>query len=59
TDDVQNILAYTFNNTLKAEDCKGWGEVNDLHYLFHAGQPWTREQAHAFLSAAWDYLEFG
>lgn len=56
--DVRAVLAHTFNNTLQFERCKEWGEVNELQYLFRAGKkPWTLEQAHGFLSAAWDYLE--
>jgi hypothetical protein len=35
-----------------------WLEVNDVKYLFHSTQPWTKEQAHAFVSAAWDYVGF-
>jgi len=58
TADVRSVLMHTFNATLKDEDCKEWGEVNELKYLFRSSQPWTREKAHAFLSAAWDYLEF-
>jgi hypothetical protein len=58
TADVREVLAHTFNNTLTDEDCKEWGEENDLKYLFRAAQPWTRQQAHSFLSAAWDYIGF-
>ncbi len=58
TGDVRAVLAHTFNNTIEEKDCKSWGEVNELHYLFRDSQPWTREQAHNFLAAAWDYLEF-
>jgi hypothetical protein len=58
-DDVRSVLAHTFNNTIKQEDCNEWGEVNELKYLFRdAYQPWTRDQAHNFLSAAWDYVGF-
>lgn len=56
--DVRYVLMHTFNNTLEDERCKGWREVNELKYLFRGGQPWTREQAHDFLSAAWDYIGF-
>jgi len=56
--DVREVLAHTFNNTLTDEDCKEWGEENELKYLFRAAQPWTRQQAHDFLSAAWDYVGF-
>jgi hypothetical protein len=58
THDVRAVLASTFNATISADDCSEWGEVNELKYLFRGSQPWTREQAHAFLSAAWDYIGF-
>jgi hypothetical protein len=58
TGDVRASLAHLFNNTIKFDDCSEWGEVNELKYLFRTVQPWTFEQAHAFISAAWDYLEF-
>jgi hypothetical protein len=58
TADVRAILAHLFNNTMKDELCSEWGEVSELLYLFKGGKPWTREQAHAFISAAWDYIGF-
>ncbi|MBU3966172.1 MAG: nucleotidyltransferase [Euryarchaeota archaeon] len=58
TADVRSVLANTFNKTLDETQCKEWGEVNELKYLFRSGQPWSREQAHSFLSAAWDYIGF-
>jgi hypothetical protein len=50
------VLAYLFDNTLNIKDCKEWGEINELIYLFHAGQPWTFQQAHNFINAAWEYI---
>jgi hypothetical protein len=58
TSNVRSALVHTFNNTLDDERCKEWGEVNELKYLFRSSQPWTRQQAHAFLSAAWDYIGY-
>jgi hypothetical protein len=55
---VRAVLMHVFNNTLKQELCSEWGEVNELKYLFRTAQPWTREQAHAFVSAVWDYIGF-
>jgi len=57
-DIMRDVLAHTFNNTLAQEKCDEWGEVNELKYLFKGGQPWTREQSHKFLSAAWDYIGY-
>ena len=56
--DVRWALAHLFNNTRNANSCKEWAEINGYKYLFHSSQPWTWEQAHAFTSAAWDYLGF-
>jgi hypothetical protein len=58
TADVRWALAHLFNNTREFKDCKEWGEVNELKYLFRAAQPWTMQQAHDFVSAAWDYIGF-
>jgi hypothetical protein len=55
-EEVRCVLAHLFNQTMQDATCTEWGEVNELKYLFRSGQPWTRQQAHAFLSAAWDYL---
>lgn len=58
TTDVREVLANLFNDTIKFETCSEWGEINELKYLFRTGQPWTLTQAHAFISAAWDYWGF-
>jgi hypothetical protein len=58
TSDVRDVLASLFNATIKLETCEEWGEINELKYLFKGGQPWTLAQAHAFISAAWDYWGF-
>lgn len=58
TADVRNVLAHTFNDTRSDVTCNIWGEVNEVKYLFRPSQPWSRTQAHNFLSAAWDYIGF-
>lgn len=55
---MRACLAHLFNNTLSDEKCTEWGEVSELKYLFRGTQKWTREQAHSFISSAWDYVEF-
>ncbi len=55
-DDVRYVLAHTFNETQDDKKCDEWGEVNELKYLFRPQQPWTRQQAHDFISAAWNYI---
>jgi hypothetical protein len=56
--DVREVIASVFNATKTQEPCHEWGEVNELTYLFRGGQPWTREQANAFLLEAWRYVGF-
>lgn len=58
SDGVRYVLAYCYNHTLESAKCKDWGEVNELKYLFRASQPWTRQKAHDFLAAAWEYIGF-
>lgn len=55
---VRHVLADVWNKTRTDEDCKEWGEVNELKYLFRPMQPWTREQANKFLDAAWSYIGY-
>lgn len=57
-DDVRSVLVNCFNSTLTREASKNHCEVNDIKYLFHSSQPWTREQAHIFFDAAWNYIGF-
>lgn len=55
---IRSILGYIYNNTRPADDCASWVEVNDIKYLFHGSQPWTKTQAHDFISDAWNYLGY-
>ena len=55
---VREVLAELLTNTKTFEKCSEWGEVNELKYLFRESQPWTRENAHQFLSDAWDYIGY-
>lgn len=54
---VRDVLAHTFNGTIDDARCIEWVEVNERKYIFKAS-PGVRDQAHKFLSAAWDYLGF-
>ena len=55
-EDVRASIIHLYNETKEAEKCNKWGEINELFYLFHSSQPWTREQANAFTAALWSYL---
>ena len=58
TEDVRYCIAWLWNNTRTDEQCKEWGEINELKYLFHPVQPWTRDQVNEFLDRAWKYVGF-
>lgn len=36
-----------------------WHEVNDIKFLFHSSQAWTRADGRDFANAAWKYLGYG
>ncbi len=55
---VRHVIGYTFNQTLRDDECSEWCEVNQLKWLFRGVQPWNRQQANAFLGAAWAYVGF-
>lgn len=55
-DRVQSVLRFLWQNTKDATLCEKWCEVDAIKYLFHMLQPWTRDQAHAFINAAWDHV---
>jgi len=60
-DEVRACLAFLYNNTRPYNDClqtdcKDWVEVNAIKYLFHSSQKWTRQQAHNFIDATWNYI---
>lgn len=56
---VASALTHLFNGTLEGGGAEEWVEVNGLKWLFRSTQPWSKTQAHTFLSRAWDYLGFG
>lgn len=55
-DRVQSVLRFLWQNTREPSLCAEWCEVDAIKYLFHSSQPWTRDQAHAFVNAAWDFV---
>ena len=54
--DVQKALAYLWSNTKSDDLCIEWGEVSELKYLFKGSPSSKREQAYAFIDAAWSYI---
>lgn len=54
---VRQVLFHIWDDTVKDDYAKRWLEVNDIKYLFHKHQKWTRDEARAFANAAWQYVE--
>lgn len=55
-EDVQAALLHLWSKTKSLEQCNDWGEVSELKYLFRGSPESKREQAHAFIDAAWSYI---
>lgn len=58
TDILRNLIVDVYGSTKDDSECKEWGEVNELKYLFRNFQPWTRQDANSFLLAAWVYIGY-
>lgn len=58
SDDLRGALIHLYNQTKTDDACREWGEVNELKYLFGPHQKWTRQQAHDFILAAWNYVGY-
>jgi len=56
--DMHEVLAHLFNNIRSDEPCSKWTEVNEIKFLFHWTQPWSRQQGFNFVSAAWHFVGF-
>ena len=57
TERLKHSIIFLYNSTKDDKDCKLWGEVSELLYLFHTGRKWSREDVNSFLVQAWNYLE--
>lgn len=58
TERLKQSIIFLYNNTKEDKDCKEWGEVSELLYLFHTGRKWSSKDVNSFLLQAWKYLEF-
>lgn len=57
---MEGALTHIYNALEGPEPETGrWMEVNDIKYLFHPQQPWTRSDGRAFASCGWGYLGLG
>lgn len=54
-DDVRDALYFLLGNLAADQTCSSWTEVNEVKFLFHSAQPWTRDKASNFVWAAIQY----
>jgi hypothetical protein len=57
-DDMKNVLAHIYLNTMTASLSAKWLEESELKYLFGSHQSWTQAQVAAFALAAWHHVGF-
>lgn len=55
---LKESIVYIYGKTKSDEDCKEWGEVSELFYLFHSGRKWSRKDVNDYMTLLWEYLEF-
>ena len=58
TERLKQTIIYLYNKTKDEKDCKEWGEVSEMFYLFHSGRKWNVKMTNDFLKQMWNYLEF-
>lgn len=56
---VKESIRYLYLKTKdKPDECKEWGEVSEIIYLFGDDKKWNIETVKEFLLQMWNYLEF-
>jgi Nucleotidyltransferase domain len=55
-EELQLALASIATRTKSDDTCEKWTEVNEIKFLFHPTQGWTREEAHDFAMSAFAYI---
>ena len=53
---VRSVVVSICEDTKPESDSSSWTEVDRIKFLFHASQPWSKQQAHAFAFAAWKWV---
>lgn len=57
TQRLRESIVYIYQNTKEEKDCKEWGEVSELLYLFYGARKWTYTDVNQFMVQMWNYLE--
>jgi len=58
TERTKQAITYLYNKTKDEKDCKEWGEVSEILYLFHSSKKWNVKMVNDYLLQMWKYLEF-
>lgn len=55
---VKDSIIYIYGQTKNEDDCKEWGEVSELLYLFRGSRKWTVKDVNEYMVQMWNYLGF-
>lgn len=55
---LKESIRYIYQNTKEQADCKEWGEVSELFYLFHSERKWSYSDVNNYMQELWGYLEY-
>lgn len=56
-DRLKQSIIFLYNKTKEEDDCKEWGEVSELLYLF-VGRKWSHNDVNIYMIQLWQYLEY-
>lgn len=57
-DRLKSAIVSLYEATKEHENCKEWGEVSELLYLFHSSRKWTSVEVNSYLVTMWNYLGY-
>jgi len=57
TERLKLSIGHIYKKTQNEDDCKDWGEVSELLYLF-VGRKWSRQDVNDYMIQVWNYLEY-
>ena len=55
---VKDAIVYLYHHTNRDDECKDWGEVSELLYLFRGNRKWSREDVHNYMQQMWTYMGY-
>lgn len=55
---LKEAIKYIYTKTKTEDQCKEWGEVSELLYLFRGNRKWSVSDVNVYMLQMWRYLEF-